>query len=387
MSLTLLVLAVALPLTVQDTVVVPSNNAPVWGREVRLTRELRIGEVEGAPEYMFGRITSMAVATDGSIFVLDRQAVTVRQYDDRGRFVRSYGREGGGPGELRRPEAIALAKNGHLLVRDPANARIAVFDRSGSALAHWPYPSGFGTNERMFVDTAGHLLTPTVVRNANPQLRSQRALLRFRSDGTMRDTLIWPSWNFQRRELVVTANGGTARYSVMYDPNLESTYSPLGYFVGGVSSRYVVDQLVAGRQVRRITRPYRPVNVPAAERVSIRDGTIRSIRSANSPDFQWQGADVPARKPAFTGIAVDLEGRIWVQVPGESVQRPSPREGQPPYWTSLFHYDVFQPSGTYLGAVRFPESFSPLMMRGALVWGIERDELGVEYIARYRIGN
>ncbi|MGH7471682.1 MAG: hypothetical protein ACRENP_27330 [Longimicrobiales bacterium] len=387
MSAGLLFLAVALPLAAQDTVVLPSNSAPVWGRDVRLTRELRIGEVEGAPEYMFGRITSLAVAVDGSIFALDRQAVTVRQYDNRGRFVRSYGREGSGPGELRRPEAIALARNGQLLVRDPGNARIAVFERSGAAAAHWTFPSSFSTNAGMFVDTAGQLLTPLNVRSRTSQARSGRALLRFRADGTVRDTVMWPTWGFQPREMVVTSQGGTARYSVAYDPNVESTYSPLGYFVGGVSVRYAVDQLPADGRVRRIMRAYPRVAVAAAERNSIRDGLLRNIRSANNPNYQWQGPDVATRKPAFTSIAVDLEGRIWVQVPDQSVQRPAGAEGQPPHWTSLVHYDVFQPSGTYLGAVRFPEPFTPIIMRGLQVWGIERDPLGVEYIARYRIGN
>ena len=45
----LLVTAFALAVS-QDTIIVRADNRPVWGNRVRITRELRIGEVEGAPE-------------------------------------------------------------------------------------------------------------------------------------------------------------------------------------------------------------------------------------------------------------------------------------------------------------------------------------------------
>jgi hypothetical protein len=373
------------PLAAQDTVVVRADNAPVWGGNVRLVRDLRIGAVEGADAYMFGRITSLAVRADGAIYVLDRQAGSVREYDAAGRFVRAYGRQGRGPGELERPEAIVLTRDGRLLVRDPANARIAVFDRSGASVAHWPYPSGYGTLTPMFTDTAGHVLTDVIVRDMDARSPSQLGLLRYRPDGSVRDTLRWPTWNFQPRELVVNAKRATARYSVGYAPDVERSYSPHGYFVGGVSTRYAIDLIRPAGAVQRFQRGYTPVPVAAAERASIRESTVRNIRSANDPNFAWQSPDVPSVKPPFTGIRVDYDGRIWVQVPGRSARRAPPQRGQLPLWVSSDHFDVFSPRGQFLGVVRFPERFTPLVMRGDHVWGVEQDELDVNYVARYRI--
>lgn len=56
----------------QNTTVVRADNAPVWGTNVRFVRDMRIGAVEGAEEYMFGSVSSLSVAPDGNIFVRAR---------------------------------------------------------------------------------------------------------------------------------------------------------------------------------------------------------------------------------------------------------------------------------------------------------------------------
>ena len=60
----------------------------------------------------------------------------------------------------------------------------------------------------------------------------------------------------------------------------------------------------------------------------------------------------------------------------------------PVFWREPVRYDVFEPDGTYLGVVAPPEDFTPYVnpvFDGDLVWGVTRDELGVERVVRYRI--
>lgn len=61
--------------------------------------ELRIGDLEGDDEYIFGSINDIAIGTNGEIIVADGQVPVVRMYDKDGTFVRNIGREGRGPGE------------------------------------------------------------------------------------------------------------------------------------------------------------------------------------------------------------------------------------------------------------------------------------------------
>ena len=52
-------------------------------------------------------------------------------------FESEWGGEGSGPGEFRRPTAIAVDKEGNVLVADNGNRRIQKFDSNGRFLDAW----------------------------------------------------------------------------------------------------------------------------------------------------------------------------------------------------------------------------------------------------------
>jgi len=57
-------------------------------------------------------------------------------------------------------------------------------------------------------------------------------------------------------------------------------------------------------------------------------------------------------------------------------------------WVEPLRYDVFEPDGTYLGAVVPPDEFAPRpnpVFEGDHVWAVTRDELGVQRVVRFRI--
>jgi hypothetical protein len=72
----------------QDTVLVHSNNPPVWGENVQLVEDLRIGALDGADEYVFGRISMVAARKNGTIHTVDVQAPVILQYDSTGVYDR-----------------------------------------------------------------------------------------------------------------------------------------------------------------------------------------------------------------------------------------------------------------------------------------------------------
>ncbi len=87
--------------TIGDTIVVRSTGS-VWGETAELVQDLRIGLLEGAEEYMFGDIQSLAVGTDGAIYSYDSHLKVLRKHSATGDYVATLGREGEGPGEYKR---------------------------------------------------------------------------------------------------------------------------------------------------------------------------------------------------------------------------------------------------------------------------------------------
>jgi hypothetical protein len=118
--------------TVGDTLVVRTESGSVWGQDAELVADLTIGQFEGPDEYMFGRVRSLAVAADGSIYAYDEHARELRKYAPDGTYLATFGRQGGGPGEYEDPDGgLAVLPDGRIVLRDPANARFSVFSAEG----------------------------------------------------------------------------------------------------------------------------------------------------------------------------------------------------------------------------------------------------------------
>ena len=128
----------------------------MWGVEASLVPEVTIGELDGPEEYLFGRISSIAVNNDGTVYVLDQQAQHVRVFDSRGVYLETLGRRGQGPGEFSRAEAIwPCCPTGRLVVRDPDNQRVTVFGPGPGETAEWRYTASTYTLSPLYTDVRG----------------------------------------------------------------------------------------------------------------------------------------------------------------------------------------------------------------------------------------
>jgi sugar lactone lactonase YvrE len=106
-------------------------------------------------EYFY-QPNAVSVAPNGSIFVSEGHAsaegstARVLKFDQNGRFIKSWGKLGKGPGELDQPHALAMDSKGRLFVGDRGNNRIQVFDQDGTYLLEWSQfsrPSGIAIDK------------------------------------------------------------------------------------------------------------------------------------------------------------------------------------------------------------------------------------------------
>lgn len=89
----------------------------------------------------FNRPSDVLVAPNGSIFVADGHGgdtnARIVKFDRDGKFIKSWGRKGSGPGEFDTPHGLVLDPQGRLLVADRGNSRIQVFDQDGKFITEW----------------------------------------------------------------------------------------------------------------------------------------------------------------------------------------------------------------------------------------------------------
>jgi streptogramin lyase len=84
---------------------------------------------------MFRQVTDVAWDAAGETFISDGYINSrVAKYDKNGRWMKSFGEPGSGPGQLNTPHSIATDAKGNVYVANRGNARIEVFDSDGNYL-------------------------------------------------------------------------------------------------------------------------------------------------------------------------------------------------------------------------------------------------------------
>ena len=374
--------------TIGDTTIVRTLSGSVWAAEAALVPEVSIGEMDGPEEHLFGEIGSLAVDGKGNVHVFDRQAQRVRVFDADGTYIATLGREGEGPGEFGRAEAIAVIPEGRLLVRDPGNMRVQVFDAASGETEEWEYNSGntYRPGAPLYTDVAGR----TFLLTRGPS--GDDIVIVLGPDGTHLDTLPEPTTDYRPVVVEAASENSSITSAVPFTPRFFWAVHSSGHFLTGLSSDYRIE-LAQDHGVLRIERAYDPVPVSEAERDYRRESTVRMIRWS-VPDWTWDGPRIPDHKPVFKELLAGRNGRIWVRLAteGQRIENedhdPDSRFSEPVTWREATRYDVFEPDGTYLGVVAPPDGFvpspDPVFVRDH-VWAVTRDELGVERVVRYRI--
>ncbi|UCC82145.1 MAG: hypothetical protein JSW46_14290 [Gemmatimonadota bacterium] len=388
--------------TIGDTLVVRTESGSVWGDTAMLVADLTIGQFEGPDEYLFGRVRSLAVASDGSIYTYDEHVKELRKYAADGTYVATFGRRGGGPGEYEEPDGgLAILPDGRIVLRDPANARLSVFSPQGEYLDGWRSRGGLHTSRRLYKDTAGSVYTLLLLNLEGGIDDWTTALVRYGPDGAPGDTLDPPTYAYETPEIRASDEEGDHLLSswIPFTPRDSWAFSPLGYFVAGVSSSYTIDLHIAPDRVLRIERAdWQPVPVKPEERAEQERIETAGMRQLD-PGWRWNGPPIPDTKPPYERFFVGEDGRIWVQLYQEAHKietaedyagEDEPGQIPEPTWIESVAFDVFEPDGRYLGMVRAPDGLATYptpVARGDTLWAVVEDELDVPYIVRFIIGH
>ena len=105
----------------------------------------------------FDAPTDVAIAPNGDIFVADGHNgggtatgnARIMKFDKNGKFLKTWGTKGMGPGEFDLPHTLAFDSRGRLFVGDRQNNRIQIFDQDGKFIAQW---FQFGRPSGMYID-------------------------------------------------------------------------------------------------------------------------------------------------------------------------------------------------------------------------------------------
>jgi sugar lactone lactonase YvrE len=132
---------------------------------------LRLGKagLAGNGPDTFNRPSDVLVAPNGDVFVADGHGgasnARIVKFNADGKFIRAWGQKGSGPGEFDTPHSLAMDSQGRLFVADLRNFRVQIFDQEGRYLAEWKQfgmPGGLCIDESDTLYVADSLSGPDV---------------------------------------------------------------------------------------------------------------------------------------------------------------------------------------------------------------------------------
>ncbi len=377
--------------TVRDSagITIVESMRPAWRPEevplVETDPEVSIGTLDGDPAHQFNRVSGMAVTSAGDLVVGQMgPPPVVRWFDADGALLHTAGGEGEGPGEFAQMTAVQTAPGDTILVWDPRLRRILKFSSEGEFVSSllWNaeepgFPGIFRLGPgpdvvyRMATGAGdpvpGRVYSDSMVVVVDPD-----------ASRTGERTVIgpFPHTEYDAFEVDRPSEGST----VVLGP------APFGASTSvavGDSSIYVVEGRSwefrrydyhgrLDRIVRRSgsARPITP-DVVEARLEAWLSGIDEDARRRERA--RWEEMSLPDSLPVTNVAILDSDGNLWVRhfTAHFAMQGPST-------------WSVFAPDGVWLGTVDTP---ARLWVRGFLedaVYGVYYDELGVEYVRRYR---
>jgi len=361
--------------TVADSagVEIVTSHAPQWaegtGWHVDSNPSLSIGAFGGEPEYELFNVSDAVRLDDGTIAVVNSGTQEVRLYDVAGRYLRTIGRDGEGPGEFRRPSAVYPLAGDSLAVWDSRLRRVSVFDGNGAFV-------------RSFVlGTGGRLFSASVLSDRTLLAVTSIAFGPDAPAGARRDSSVYALFDLDGdslstlgrfpavdRFIRVTESGMIVSTMMFGRTSYRAAYGT-SWFVANNDS-YVIDELDgAGRLVRSIRRDVAPVEATGemvdreiSARLDNMDAGAREMLAELYAEMPK-----PSVLPAYGGLEVDPDGDLWVRHYSSAAD-------------PVYKWTVFDSAGRMLGDVEFPAGLTVYEIGDDYVLGRWRDEMDVDFV-------
>lgn len=361
------------------------NTPPASGAKptILADEELRIGDVEGGGPALFGRIRTIAVLEDGRIAVADALAEEVRLFDHDGKYLRTFGGRGGGPGELQGMQGVYLDPDGLLRVPEQENARLSVFNPDTGFVRSYPlylFSYSFQGPWKAAFDSAGRTLLASAGRLGEGRYWNMLRIYDedmlqidsvpyydYTDDGSREHPGVWR----------IALGGGRLHVGVPFYPMPHETLSPTGEFwtsSDGAQELEVARWTPPGDTTLLIVSRRPATKVTDAERDSAMAEITGRLEGQIPSDARLDASKIPPFKPPVQGLSLDDRGRLWARLSGPGAEPTV--------------YDIFNQDGTHAETVSLPFSVDvsiPPITRGDELWAVVTDEFGVQYVVRARM--
>ncbi len=334
--------------TEEGITVLENPKKPIYDEPVlTLSEDLRIGEEENRPEYLFYKISSIAVDNEENIYVADEGEMHIKIFNRKGEHLRIIGRPGQGPGEIGRPSEIFITMNNELRVVDPRRRELHSFSNEGHYLGSKKFNTVYPMN--IARNSMGDYFVLNFIRESGSK-SGGFDLLKLNSNLEIVSTLVKVEISPQAKKEEFEQ---IPEFAVGKDDCL----------VFGYPSNYTFKILSPeGEAVKMIEKKYDLMPIPDEVKKKEQERNPRST-------LEW-----PKYYRPFFDFFLDDDGHLFVLTPEDKVVE------------SIYNLDVFDSEGRFLCKIpiKITYPYVVILTRDKL-YAVDEDSEGNPFVKRYKI--
>ena len=337
-------------------------------KTVTFVEELTIGGKDQDGDVILYEPGLLTVDDNENIYISEWQDQVIKVFGSDGKYIRTIGAKGEGPGEFQFISSLAFTKDGKLVVTDLRARRTSFFDSSGQFLRSFKWlidqynfimikSSSYVFGERAFSGVSKNGFY--YVEEMDFEGKVIRSYAKF----------------YLAEPLIARSRGGGTSYTSLPvahssifagDTNREWVYHCL-------NNKYIIEVYnTSGKLFRKIDRPYEPV--PFTKK----DAEKYKAKYVGSPSEAIRKAVREMKMPEVKNVAsrmhVDDDSRLWIRT----------NEEKEVEYVKLTAYDIYNSDGIYFARIWTP--VLPYLFKDGKMYRSDVDSgMGYQSIKRYKV--
>jgi len=348
--------------------------------KIRLLPELTLNDDSLPEDIFFEAPVDLTFDSEDNIYICDYRTHNIKVFDPSGKFIKTIGREGQGPGEFQMPFYLAFAK-GRLAVWELGKRRLSVLTVDGKYLTSVQMMSTDGWPRKIRSLPNGDFIVERIKTFYGDNKKPQECTIEIYSPELECKKTIYMQSIWENKYIT------SPRQTNVPQPFACRVYwniAPDGKIIIGYSEKYIIEIFDSETgKLFDFSHTYDPIKITDKEKTAWFAGITSTLPQGGikqgAPDYIVKNTKFPKYKPVFHSIIFDGEGNILVfSYPKGNIK-------------GAGDFDAFDPTGNFIGRVQvkgdisFPSNFSRVYNQGSSFWIRGTTEEGLFQIVKYKV--